>query len=364
MKKVRVAVNGYGVIGKRVTDAVALQEDMELVGVCDVSADYRLRLAEGMHLPIFAPGPEERAKLEEAGFAVAGLLPELLGAADVVVDCTPKKIGALYAELYRKHGVKFIFQGGEKHALTGHSFVAEANYETALGRESTRVVSCNTTATVRVLHALDSQRLLARARGVLLRRATDPWESHLGGIMNTVVPETSVPSHQGPDAKTVLPHLDVVTMACKVPQTLGHLHYWYVELTREANREEVLEALKRQSRMAMVRASEGLGALNAIEELVNDLGRPRNDLWEVALWEDILTVQGRELFFCNQVDNQAIVIPENIDAIRALSGAEESGAASIAKTDEALGVLKDFHQPFRSAAGRRPGPHASPGGPD
>ena len=361
MSKVRVAVNGYGVIGKRVADAVALQDDMELVGVCDVSADYRLRIAEGMGLPIFAPGPEERSKLEEAGFAVAGLLPELLHSVDVMVDCTPKKIGARYAETYREHGVKFIFQGGEKHALTDHSFVAEANYETALCRPATRVVSCNTTATVRMLHALDARGLLARARGVLLRRATDPWESHLGGIMNTVVPETAVPSHQGPDAKKVLPHLDVVTMACVVPETLGHLHYWYIELAREASRDEVLEAFRRQPRVAMVRAGEGLAALNAIEELVNDLGRPRNDLWEVALWEDILTVEGRELYFCNQVDNQAIVIPENIDAIRALSGAEASGAASIAKTDAALGVLKDFHQPYRSAAGRRPGPHAGPG---
>ena len=31
--KVRVAVNGYGVIGKRVAAAVALQEDMSLAGV-------------------------------------------------------------------------------------------------------------------------------------------------------------------------------------------------------------------------------------------------------------------------------------------------------------------------------------------
>ncbi len=30
--KLRVAVNGYGVIGKRVADAVALQPDMQIVG--------------------------------------------------------------------------------------------------------------------------------------------------------------------------------------------------------------------------------------------------------------------------------------------------------------------------------------------
>ncbi len=35
MKKVKVAINGYGVIGKRVVDAVLLQDDMELAGICD-----------------------------------------------------------------------------------------------------------------------------------------------------------------------------------------------------------------------------------------------------------------------------------------------------------------------------------------
>ncbi|KAB8185692.1 hypothetical protein FKV24_010690, partial [Lysobacter maris] len=45
MKKIRVAVNGYGVIGKRVAEAVARQDDMELTGVADVSTDWRPRLA-------------------------------------------------------------------------------------------------------------------------------------------------------------------------------------------------------------------------------------------------------------------------------------------------------------------------------
>ncbi len=41
--KIRVAVNGYGVIGKRVAAAVARQSDMVLVGIGDVTADWRLR---------------------------------------------------------------------------------------------------------------------------------------------------------------------------------------------------------------------------------------------------------------------------------------------------------------------------------
>jgi hypothetical protein len=40
---------------------------------------------------------------------------------------------------------------------------------------------------------------------------------------------------EGPDAKTVVPDLDVVTMAVKAPENVGHLHYWIIELSREAS---------------------------------------------------------------------------------------------------------------------------------
>jgi glyceraldehyde-3-phosphate dehydrogenase (NAD(P)) len=180
--------------------------------------------------------------------------------------------------------------------------------------------------------------LLRRARGTLLRRATDPWESHLGGIMNTLVPEPEIPSHQGPDAQSVDPDLDVITMAVKVPETLAHLHYWSVQLTRAANKEEVLDAFAASSRIALIRMDAGLTALNAVKELMADLGRAHDNLYEVALWSDMLKVEGDELFYAYMVDNQAIVIPETIDAIRSLAAAERDPAASITKTNAALGI--------------------------
>jgi len=335
---IRVAVNGYGVIGKRVADAVAAQDDMALAGVADVAADWRVAVARAKGYPLFGATPDHAAAMRRAGLDPAGALDDLLDAADVVVDCTPKRVAAGNVERYRARGLRFVLQGGETHAVAGHSFTAESSYASALGRDATRVVSCNTTATVRTLSALKRAGLLKRARGVLLRRATDPWESHLGGIMNTLVPEPEIPSHQGPDARTVDPELDVVTMAVKVPQTLAHLHYWTVQLARPASRDEVLDALRTSSRIALIRTADGLTALNAVKELMADLGRPHDNLYEVALWEDMLTVQGDEAFYAYMVDNQAIVIPETVDAIRALTGAEADGAASIRKTDAALGI--------------------------
>jgi len=337
-KRVRVAVNGYGVIGKRVADAVTRQDDMELVGVVDVVSDWRARVATERHMRLFAANAATAEVMRKSGLRVEGTLEELLGEVDLIVDCTPKRIAAGNRDTYRARQVRYIMQGGETHSSTGHSFVAESNYASAIGLKATRVVSCNTTSIVRTLTTLKHAGLLAKARGTLLRRATDPWESHLGGIMNTLVPEAEIPSHQGPDAQTVDPEFDIVTMAVKVPETLAHLHYWSVQMTRAASKEEVLAAFRSSSRIALIRMDNGLSALNAVKELTADLGRPHADLYEVALWEDMLTVQGDELFYAYMVDNQAIVIPETIDAIRALSGIEREAAASIARTNASLGV--------------------------
>jgi glyceraldehyde-3-phosphate dehydrogenase (NAD(P)) len=277
-----------------------------------------------------------------AGIPLVGNLDNLLSRIDVIADATPKKVASANLEKYRAARVKSVFQGGEKHSLTGHSFVAQANYASALGRDTTRVVSCNTTSIVRTLGALKNAGLLKKARGVLIRRATDPWESDHSGVMNTVVPETIIPSHQGPDAQTVDPDLDVVTIALVAAHTTSHLHAWSVELTRPATKEEVLDAFRSAPRIAFLRANEGIVALNSTLEMMADLGRPRGDMWEVGLWEDSLTVMDSEVFYNYQVYNQAIVVPETIDAIRAITGIEKDGAASIAKTDRAMGLVREF----------------------
>lgn len=350
MKRIRVAINGYGVIGKRVADAVALQDDMELAGICDIAADWRIRVALEKGHRVFAVDDATLGKMNDSAIETSGTLGSLLDASEIVVDCTPKKIAVQNIDEYRKRGLKFIVQGGEKHETTGHSFSAENNYGSALGRESTRVVSCNTTSIVRTLTALKTSGLLHRARGTLLRRATDPWESHVGGIMNTLVPEKDIPSHQGPDAQTVDPDLDVVTAAVKVPETLSHLHYWNVQLTRTTTTEEVIEAFATSTRTAFIRYSDGLPANNTVKELMLGIGRPYGDMYEVALWEDMIKVVGDELFYAYLVDNQAIVIPETIDAIRALTGVEESAERSIEKTNRSLGVRKRFTTSRRAAA--------------
>ena len=339
---VRVAVNGFGVIGKRVADAVMAQDDMTLAGIADVISDYRLRVAVERGYAVFASLADARRDMEAAGIPVAGTLDDLLGRSDIVIDCTPKGVGAKNKERYQAARVKAIWHGGEKHELAGCSFVAQANYAGALNRDFARVVSCNTTALSRVMYALHRRGWVKRVRAVLLRRGTDPWESHKNGMINTVVPETKVPSHQGPDVQSVIPELDITTLAGAGPFNLSHIHFAMVETTRPVSVDDVRGALDEAPRIALVRAADGLVGLNSTIELMRDLRRPRGDLWEVAVWEDALAFDGRDVCLTYQVDNEAIVIPETIDCIRAMTGLEADAMASIAKTDRALGIMKTF----------------------
>lgn len=340
--KVKVALNGYGNIGKRCADSVALQDDMSLVGISDVVADYRVKMAAVKGYSIYASIPERIPDMEKADLEVAGTLEDLLKEVDIVIDATPAGIGAKNKPLYEKAGIKMIFQGGEKHEVAGHSFLAQSNYETALGRNATRVVSCNTTGICRVIGALHKKGWVKKVRAVLARRATDPWESHRGGIVNTFVPETHIPSHQGPDAQKVIPDLNIVTIAAKGPYNLSHMHFAMVETYGGVTKEDVIKTFEETPRLVLINAADGIEALNSLIELMRDMGRPRADLWEVGVWGDILDVHGDEIYLVYQVHNEAIVVPENVDAVRALTEIEPDVRKSMEKTDKALGIKKQF----------------------
>ena len=45
MARVKVAINGYGTIGKRVADAIDAQDDMEIVGVTKTGPSFGCEMA-------------------------------------------------------------------------------------------------------------------------------------------------------------------------------------------------------------------------------------------------------------------------------------------------------------------------------
>src|SRR5262249_17313545 len=116
IQMVKVLVVGYGVIGQRLADGVALQNDMELVGVVDAAPTLSVRALRdrGMPFKLFAAFDGARKDMEAAGIPVSGTLQDVLPGVDIVLDATSAGIGAKNKKLYQEYGKKAIFQGGEK----------------------------------------------------------------------------------------------------------------------------------------------------------------------------------------------------------------------------------------------------------
>ena len=92
--KANIGVVGYGIIGKRVADAVAAQSDMNLIGVADIISDVRLRIAVERKYPIYCSVPDFEPKMKEAGYEIAGYLDDMVEQCDLVIDCTPSGVPA------------------------------------------------------------------------------------------------------------------------------------------------------------------------------------------------------------------------------------------------------------------------------
>jgi glyceraldehyde-3-phosphate dehydrogenase (NAD(P)) len=90
-----------------------------------------------------------------------------------------------------------------------------------------------------------------------------------------------------------------------------------------------------------VKGEHGLTSTNLVVELARDLGRPRYDLQEVVMWEDTINVKEGWGYLVYAVHQEAIVQPENIDAIRAMNKLLPK-EESIKKTDASLGIVHGY----------------------
>jgi glyceraldehyde-3-phosphate dehydrogenase (NAD(P)) len=118
------------------------------------------------------------------------------------------------------------------------------------------------------------------------------------------------------------------------------MHFCVVETKFKPTMEGVIKALEEEPRVVLVNGRDGVEALNSLVELARDLERPRGDLYEIPVWEDSVAVNGNEVYLMWATPNESNVIPDNVDAIRALTELERDWRASVKKTDESLGVLK------------------------
>jgi glyceraldehyde-3-phosphate dehydrogenase (NAD(P)) len=332
---IRVGVNGYGTIGKRVADAVHLQPDMELVGVAKTRPNYEAKAAVQKGYALYTAIPEQATSFVDAGIDLHGEVTDLISESDVIVDATPAGVGAENCSLYEAHETPAILQGGESPETVDESFVAQANYDKAAGADLIRVVSCNTTGLSRLLEPLDREYGIEKVRATLIRRGGDPGETDRGPINDILPDPITLPSHHGPDVRTIFPNVDIDTLGVTVPATLMHLHSVNFTLETTPSVKAIADLLSRQSRLFVVPAQLDIDGTAKLKEFAKDVSRPRGDLWENCLWKESIAMEGNDLYLFQSIHQEANVVPENIDAIRAIVG-RTNAAKSIALTNDHL----------------------------
>lgn len=317
----KVGINGYGTIGKRVADFVVKHPKLELVGVVKYTPDQDARLANVNGMNLFT-SKESLDNFKSKNIEVKGTVDDIVEASDVIVDASPdgKAIGNKQ-NIYIPKNKKVIFQGGEEADIADVSFNARSNFNSAIGKQFIRVVSCNTTGYCRLIKPLMENYKIKNINAYLIRRGADPADTK-GSALNSV--EWKAKSHHADDVKTVI-DVNMTSVAFKVPHTLSHINSMSIKFDGIApTKNEILDLYRKENRVGVLNSAKTSAE---IIEVVRDLGLKRNDVYMTLLLANTIQIDGNEVFFSFFVPQESIVVPENIDAIVAqtnLMSKEES----------------------------------------
>lgn len=318
LTKLKISINGYGTIGKRIAEAIIRHPFLTLVGVGKYTPDHKSLLACEKGLPLFAP-KKVMKQFSDKGIKVRGSIEEMVKLSDVIIDCSTAGKGFRNKGLYASYGKKAVFQGGEPKGIAELSFNSRSNFNEALGKRYIRIVSCNTTALCRMIKPIMENYELKSVEAILLRRSSDPGDDK-GGLVNSILWSSS-PSHHGEDVKSVLGEFQISTSAFTVPHTLAHLIHLTFSFNEETpTKEEVRLLFKNEARVCVL---ESASSTSQIVEAARDLGLRRYDTYAVHLLMNTFHGDYDKISFSIVVPQESIVIPENIDALVAQSNLME-----------------------------------------
>ncbi|MHB1254510.1 MAG: type II glyceraldehyde-3-phosphate dehydrogenase [Candidatus Humimicrobiaceae bacterium] len=338
MKKIKVGVAGYGVIGQRLADGVVKQEDMELVGVADVAPTLSIRALYDSPVPydLYVVDDSMKALFEAENIPIKGNFDDLLSKVDIVLDAAPGGVGIKNKKIYKKKGVKAIFQGGEKNEVADVFFHGYANYSKGVGKDYLKLTSCNTTGFIRAVDCLDKAVGIERVVVTIIRRVADPGDTHRGLV--DVAQVEKVPNHQAKDLMLIMPHIDATGALVHVPTTHGHIITILATPKKKISVGEAISLFEAHPRIKVVDIAKGFNSNTALFKYARDKGNKRADMYEIGLFREMVALSGDNLFFTISIPQESVVIPETIDGIRASLSLQTDGKEAVKLTNKYLGM--------------------------
>lgn len=308
---VKVFINGYGNIGRRLASAFSSDKEIQLVGVAKYTIDEKVADAFENRFNVYVPG-ELVTAFREKGYAVTGSVEDAVKTSDLVVDAA--KEGGGYdnkKNLYEPLSKPAIFQGGEDRQ--GDRSVADmihnsrVNYSAAGSKKYVIQGSCNVSGMGRIMQPLIENfgESIKRYDVSLMRRWADLEDAK--AVKDSIEWDRN-PHHQD-DVKDFIPRAKLYVDAFKVPSRMMHLHHMFIRFGDAApTKDKILECFRREFGVAVLGSAKGTGD---IRKKAIELGFPHGDTNMVHIHQDILRVQEDTVKIAYSDDQTGMVIPEN-----------------------------------------------------
>lgn len=338
MNKINVALVGYGSQGRRIAEAVFRQPDMRFLGLGLKEPDLSARMAFKKGFPIYAMSSEDEAKFKQAKIEVHGLLPKVLSRVDVVIDATPTGIGKKNKELYSKHGVKTIFQAGEKFDIADIPvFVCQSMYKAVNGAKSVRIPSPYTVSLFRTLDPMNTNFGIKNTNCTFIMPGAEPMLGQTDPV-DTIIPDKPLLLQSIKNELMQIMPKPLMLSSFRVPSIFLGVGCMFVRLGRKFSLDDVINTLSKIPRIIIVKGDYGLNATDSILEYIRRISRSFADVYEVCVWHEQIEATENTLKLVQAFDPHCVQTPEIIDAVRALAG-KEGMEESFKQTNKTLGIL-------------------------
>jgi len=308
---VRVFINGYGNIGRRLASAFSHDKEIQFIGIGKYSIDDKLDEAFAKKFPVYVP-EEKISEFRQKGYDISGTITDAIKSSDLVIDAAKEGFGYKNkVNYYVPLNKPAIFQGGEDRS--GENKVADiihnsrVNYDKVANQKYVIQGSCNVSGMGRIMQPMIEKfgDKIKRYDVTLIRRWADLEDTK--EVKDSIEWDKN-PHHQD-DVKSFLPSVKLYVEAYKVPSRMMHLHQMTIRFSDNVpNFDSLSDIYDDEFGVAVLGKAKGTADIRL---KAREFGFEHDDTNMVHLHEETMRKSDDTLKILYSDDQTGIVIPEN-----------------------------------------------------
>ena len=308
---VRVFINGYGNIGRRLASAFSHDKEIQFVGIGKYSIDNKVDEAFSKKFPVYVP-EEKVPEFKGKGYDISGTISDAIKESDLVIDAAKDGFGySNKVNFYIPLNKPAIFQGGEDR--TGEKKVADIihnsriNYDKVSNQKYVIQGSCNVSGMGRIMQPMIEKfgDKIQRYDVTLIRRWADLEDKK--EVKDSIEWDKN-PHHQD-DVKSFLPSVKLYVEAYKVPSRMMHLHQMIIRFKDKVPYfDSMSDIYQDEFGVAVLANAKGTADIRL---KARELGFEHDDTNMVHIHEETMRKSDDTLKILYSDDQTGIVIPEN-----------------------------------------------------